>query len=228
MSEKKTIAIVAGAGSGRRLGLAAKKPFVMLGGRPIITYCLAVLGASKIIDEIIVAVDESCIGRMRRLIPRYHLKKIRDVVRGGASRFESVRNCLERLDPSCGIVLIHDAARPFLEEGLIRGTIASAKRFGASIAAVPEQDTIKSVKGGLFISNTVDRSRIWRAQTPQVFRRSLIVEAYANAPRDSSKITDDSCLIERLGKKVRIASGSYKNIKITTKEDLTLARKLIR
>jgi len=223
------IAIVPAAGTGSRLGLAVKKPFVMLGDDgPIVAYCLRALAASAMIEGIIVAVEGTCVGRFKRVISRYRLKKIKGVVRGGASRFESVRNCLERLDPSSGMVLIHDAARPFLDEKLIRRTISAARRFGAAIAAVPEKDTIKSVDKGGHVTGTPDRSVIWKAQTPQVFRRSLIVEAYAKAPADQSKITDDSLLVERLGKKVKVVFGSYSNIKITTRDDLEFAKFLIR
>ena len=224
----KTVAIVAGAGYGKRLGSPAKKPFVRLDGRPLIIYSLKALDSSPSIDGIIVAVERSCLERFRGLIKKYRLKKVMHVVAGGKTRYESVRKCLGKVDTSFDIVLVHDAARPLVDAGLIRRSVDLAGRFGGCVVAVPAKDTVKLAGTGLFVYKTVPRSRVWAAQTPQTFRRALIVKAYNNAPRDGSKITDDSFLLERLGGRVKILPGSYRNIKITTKEDLALARALLR
>ena len=224
----KTVAIVAGAGSGKRLGCPAKKPFVDLKGRPLIIYSLKTLDSSPSIDGIVVAVERSCLKRFSGLIKRYHIRKVKFIVSGGRTRYESIRNCLSKVDASYGIVLVHDAARPLVDEGLIRGSISTAKRFGGCIAAVPVKDTVKTAGKDLFITKTIERSKVWAAETPQTFRRALIMKAYRNAPRDHSKITDDSYLIERLGAKVKILMGSYRNIKVTTKEDLALAGMLLK
>ncbi len=223
----KTAAVVAGAGSGRRLGLKVRKPFVMLDGVPLIIHCLRTLDSSPRIDTIIVAIEKSCAGRLARLIKRYGLKKVREIVIGGKTRFESVRNCLRKAGNSYDVVLIHDAARPFLDERLIRESVAAAKECGGCIVSVPETDTVKRVNGELEIDATLDRSRIWRAQTPQAFRRSLIVGAYEKASGHLGNVTDDASLLEREGRKVRVVFGSYRNIKITTREDLALARALL-
>ena len=132
------------------------------------------------------------------------------------------------MDASCDIVLVHDAARPFLDERLIRESISAAKRFGGCIAAVPVKDTVKLAGRNLFIAGTIERSLVWAAETPQTFRYDLIMRAYKNAPRDKLKITDDSYLLERLGARVKILMGSYRNIKITTREDLMLAGMLLK
>ena len=221
----KTIAIVPAAGSGRRLGLKVKKPFVLLGGKPLVTYVLSVLESSNLIDAIIVAVEKSSIRRFKDLIKKYRFKKIIDIVIGGRTRFESVKSCLKRINFSCDIVLIHDGARPFLDKSLIGDSIRLAVKFGACIVAVPESDTVKFVDKDLFVKKTLDRNKIFRAQTPQTFRCNLIKKAYDVKGED--RITDDAALVENLGKKIKILKGSYRNIKITIKEDLKLAEVLL-
>ena len=223
----KTVAIVAGAGSGKRLGLKTKKPFVSLRGKPLIAYSLGVLDSSPSIDGIIVAVDRSCLRRFSRLRGKCRFRKIKDVVMGGRTRAESVRNCLRKVGGSYDVVLVHDAARPFLDHDVIRRSIAAAMKFGSSVVSIPESDTVKRVGEGLFVEETLERSRIWRAQTPQSFRRSLIVDAYAKAKARRGEITDDSSLVERMGKRVKVVVGSPRNLKITTKEDLLLAEALL-
>lgn len=227
-SQSRTIAIVPAAGFGKRLAVRAKKPFVLLGGKPLVSYAIAKLDASPEIDDIIIAAERSCVKRLRALTRRYRFKKILDIIAGGKTRFESVRNCLDRIGPHYDIVLIHDAARPFLDERLIRSSIGLARRFGACIAAVAETDTIKSTTKDLYIKETLDRKNIFRAQTPQAFRYGLIKKAYSiDAACPGRLATDDASLVEMLGVKVKILKGSGRNIKITTKEDLKIAEVLI-
>ncbi len=221
----RTVAIVPAAGSGKRMGLKARKPFVLLGGKPLIVHTLKRLDSSKFIKSIVVAVEKSNISRFKGLIKRYGFKKVIKVVVGGKTRFESVRNCLREINHSFDIVLIHDAARPFVHEDEIRMSISLAKRYGGCIVAVPESDTVKLADNNSFIVKTLARDRIFRAKTPQVFRYDLIKKAYALKGRNM--ITDDSSLVERLGKRVKIFKGSYRNIKITTKEDLKIAEALL-
>ena len=218
-------AIVPAAGSGHRLGLKIKKPFVLLKGKPLISYTLRALDSSPSIDGIIVAADRPSVKRLRRLIKRYRLKKVIDVVAGGPTRYESVRNCLKKVDASYDIVLVHDGARPFVEEAVISGSINMASKFGACIVAVPESDTVKLVDKCMFINKTMDRAMIYRAGTPQVFRRRIIKTAYGLKRADN--VTDDASLVERLGVKVKVLKGPYSNIKITTREDLKMAEALL-
>ncbi|MBN2453159.1 MAG: 2-C-methyl-D-erythritol 4-phosphate cytidylyltransferase [Candidatus Omnitrophica bacterium] len=217
----RTIAIVPAAGSGRRLSLKRKKPFVLLRGMPIVIRTLKALEACGIIEAIVVASEPSCMKRLFTLVRRYRLKKVLDIVAGGRTRFESVRNCLGCVDPSFDIVVIHDGARPFVEKNIIEESIKLAAKFGGCISAVAENDTVKLAGRDLFVERTLDRGRLYRAQTPQVFRRDIIKEAYERA--SGTGITDDAGLVEGLGKKVKILAGSYRNIKITTKEDLKSA-----
>lgn len=221
----KTIAIVPAAGSGKRLGLKVKKPFVLICGRPLIAHTLGALERSDAIDAIMVAVEKGYVKRLADTIKKYGFKKVTDIVVGGSTRYESVRNCLERIGPSYGVVIVHDGARPFIDTALLKRTVDSAKKYGSAIAALPERDTVKLGDKDMFIRSTLDRNRIFRAQTPQAFRYHLIKKAYGL--KRKTPATDDSSLLEALGHRVKIIAGSGRNIKITTKEDLKIAEVLL-
>jgi len=225
MSPARTVAVVPAAGYGKRLGCRAKKPFVLLGSRPLVSYALKTIDGCESVDGIIIAAERHCIKDFERLVRRFKFKKVIDIVAGGKTRFQSVKNCLRRVPQFVDVVLIHDGARPFLEEWMITDSIRMAEKFGGCILAVPESDTVKLVDRNLFISRTLDRSKVYRAQTPQVFRRDLIQKAYGRATKKD--ITDDASLAEALGIKVKVLKGSCRNIKITTKEDLELAEVLL-
>lgn len=221
----RTIAIVPSAGSGKRLGIKTKKPFVLLGGEPILARTLKAINGCGAVDAILIAVEKSCVKKTEGLVRKFGIAKVAGIVVGGKTRYESVRNCLGKVDDSYGIVLIHDGARPLVDNALLEGSIRIAGRYGSCIAAVPENDTVKLVDGNLFIRKTLDRTKVFRAQTPQVFRRGLIQKAYAI--KGNSRVTDDSGLVEAIGKKVKILEGTYRNIKITTKEDLEFAQAVL-
>jgi 2-C-methyl-D-erythritol 4-phosphate cytidylyltransferase len=195
----------------------------MLGGQPLVSYALKALNDCRSIDAIIMAGERSCAGRLKKIAKQFRIHKLINVVVGGATRSESVRNCVKRIGPSFDIVLIHDAARPFVDNGVIERSIAAAMKFGASVAAVPESDTVKLSDDRLFIKKTLDRNRIFRAQTPQAFRYEVIKKAYSDNP---SGFTDDASAVEG-SCKVKIVAGDRKNIKITTKEDLVIAEALL-
>jgi 2-C-methyl-D-erythritol 4-phosphate cytidylyltransferase len=147
---------------------------------------------------------------------------------GGASRSESVAAGLETLREECSVVLIHDAARPFVERGVIDAVVSHARKGEAAIAAIPLSDTLKeaSAADGALVSRTVSRERLWRAQTPQGFPRPVLNEAHARARREGRPGTDDAELVERCGVAVRLVTDSSHNLKITTSEDLALAELL--
>lgn len=222
----KTIAVIPAAGSGQRLGTRTKKPFVLLGGKPLVSYALKTLNDCESIDAIIVASERSCVAKVERIAKRFGIDKLACVVVGGKTRFESVRNCIKKIGPSFDMVLIHDAARPFIDEATIERSVAAAKKFGSSVVAVRESDTVKLVDDKLFVAKTLDRQKIFRAQTPQVFRYHIAKRAFA-AAGSSDGLTDDVSLAERIGVRVKIVEGSYSNIKITTKEDLKFAKGLL-
>ncbi|MFH1996128.1 MAG: 2-C-methyl-D-erythritol 4-phosphate cytidylyltransferase [Candidatus Omnitrophota bacterium] len=223
----KTVAIVAAGGVGRRLGYRTPKPFIRLAGKPLVLYCLETLEASNCVDSVLIAVERSSIKRLNRTVRNASLKKVRAVVEGGRDRSRSVRNCLELVDMSYDVVLVHDAARPFVDADTLKRSIRAAGKFGACLTAVPEVDTVKEVRGGA-VTRTLDRSVIWRAQTPQAFRRSVILGAYKNVRTTDRETTDDSTLVELQEKKVRVIHGSYMNIKITTRDDLAFAEAIVR
>ncbi|MCX5678365.1 MAG: 2-C-methyl-D-erythritol 4-phosphate cytidylyltransferase [Candidatus Omnitrophica bacterium] len=225
MSLARTVAIVPAAGYGSRLALKTKKPFVLLKGKPIIAHTLEALERCKAVDEIVIASESSCVGRFKDLVRRYRFGKVSGIVIGGKTRFESVKNCLMKIGPSFDIVIVHDGARPFVDDTAISESVRLARKFGACIVGTPETDTVKLVDKRLFIKKTLNRNRIFRAETPQVFKYDIIKKAYATT--DKAKITDDAGLVEHLGMPVKILIGTRNNMKITTKEDLRLAEALL-
>jgi len=221
----RTVAIVPAAGAGKRLGLKTKKPFVMLKGKPLVYYVLKALNDSPEVGGIVIASDKGAISTFKKLANKYRFHKVIRIVVGGRTRTESVRNSLKAVAGGCDIILIHDGARPCLDEPLIRKSILFARKYGGCIAAAPMHDTVKVAGKGLFIEKTLDRRNLFRAQTPQAFRFSLIKRAYARRPPVG--ITDDASLVERLGGRVKILAGGSGNIKVTTRQDLKIAEALL-
>lgn len=222
----KIIAIVAAAGSGKRLKKSTEKPFIKLKSKPLIVYALSALNKSPHIDKIVLVVRKKFIKKTKGLVEKYNLRKVKFVIAGGNSRGNSVTNGLKFVDKDADFVLIHDGARPFLDRRLIEKAIKVVKRFGACSVCIPITPTVKKAKKG-YITKTLNRRELWDTQTPQVFKREIIMKAYKNQ-RLVKALTDDSSLVERLGYKVRIVKGSYKNIKITTKEDLLVANAFLK
>ena len=188
-------------------------------------YALKALQSCGAIDAVIIAAEPSCVGRMARLARQYRLTKVMAVVAGGKTRSVSVRNCFKKVPAGCEVVLIHDAARPFLDGQMIESAVRAAKRFGACVAAVPETDTVKLVDRKMSVRRTLDRSSVFRAQTPQAFRWDVIRKAYGASGKPL--VTDDAAMVERANGAVKIIPGSYRNIKITTQEDLKIAEALL-
>jgi len=229
MRRARVLAIVPAAGSGKRLGLSSKKPFVILKGKPLLYYALKALNSSDAVTQIFVAAQSSEIRRIENIVRRYKLNKVKRVIVGGRTRLESVGNCLKEAADDFEVALVHDAARPLIDADLIDRSVKLALKYGACVAAVPESDTVKSVDDKLFITKTLDRDRIFRAQTPQAFRMDILKKAYAACARRGGvrKATDDSGLVEAIGCRVKIVESSYRNIKVTTKVDLKLAEVLL-
>lgn len=223
----KVSAIVPSAGRGIRLRSKTEKPFVMLGDKPILARTLLKLSKNSRIKEIILAVKKDKINKTKQdIINKYQIKKVK-VVKGGLRRQDSVYNALKAVSDDADFVLIHDGVRPFVTDKLIAVLLKGALRYGASVAAIPVKPTLKFTRSKRFIEYTPDRKNYWEAQTPQVFRKVLIEKAYKNAIAKNIRATDDSTLTEKIGIRPKIVSGLYSNIKITTQEDLALARILI-
>lgn len=214
-------AIVLAAGVGKRLGIPVPKPLVEICKKPVIIYSLKEFDQHPDIDEIIVVVSAQNKAAIAKIIKQSSFKKIKALCLGGKRRQDSVYNGLGAISQDSNWVLVHDSARPLINRKLITEVISAAKKTGAAILGVPVKATIKSVKKGSLVDKTVDRSNLWEIQTPQVFKKELIFEAYHRFHK--ANFTDDASLVERLGKHVKIVMGSYENIKITTQEDLFFA-----
>ncbi len=215
-------AIILAAGGGRRLNAGVPKPLVKIGKFPAIIYSLGSLSRHADVDEIIIVINAGNQKAITKAVVRYSFKKIKAFVLGGQRRQDSVYNGLKEVSAHADWVLIHDSARPFIDQESIAGVIAAAKKTGAAILGVPVKATIKSIKSKGMVDRTLDRSNLWEIQTPQVFKKELILKAYKKYSKRN--VTDDASLVEKLGKKVKIVPGSYENIKITTKEDLLFAQ----
>ncbi len=225
----KTIAIVPAAGTGERMGIDRKKPYLLLNQRPLLYYTLTALDSIPSIAQIIVAVapgdERFC---QQQVLEKFHFNKSIQIIPGGSSRQESVRRLLERVPEDAQLVLIHDGARPLITPELLEQAIAETRVWKATVLAVPVKDTIKSANDTLQIEKTISRERLWAIQTPQTFERSVIQEAHQRASQEGFIGTDDAALVERMGVQVKIVMGSYDNIKITTPEDLIVAEALLK
>ncbi|MCX5694103.1 MAG: 2-C-methyl-D-erythritol 4-phosphate cytidylyltransferase [Candidatus Omnitrophica bacterium] len=214
-------AIILAAGQGRRLKTVVPKPLIKIGKLPVIVYSLGTLDKHPGIDEIIVVVNSRNQRAIKQLINRYSFKKIKGLVLGGRRRQDSVYNGLKIVNGNSRWVLIHDSARPFIDRESITNVIAAARKIGCAIVAVKPKATIKLSCRNNTVAETLNRDNLWEAQTPQVFKKELILEAYKKY--STGNVTDDASLVEKLGKQVLLVQGKYENIKITTKEDLLFA-----
>ena len=220
--------MVPAAGRGLRMGSQTPKQFLTLGGLPVLVHTLRALEASDAIADIILAVPETdrefC---LREVITPQRFTKVRKIVAGGAQRQDSVRQGLDAVDEGTDVVLVHDAVRPFLTQTMIGQVIDAAVKHGAAVVAVPVGDTVKQVGADGLIDCTVDRGRLWLAQTPQAFRLALFQEAHRKAVIDGIQGTDDTQLVERLGHRVAVVEGDGENIKITRPEDFIIGEAIL-
>lgn len=216
------------AGQGKRMESAVKKQYIELDGKPLIYYALKTFQDSEIIDEIILVVGEGQVSYAREeIVEKYGISKVSTVVEGGAERYDSVWQGLKAIeeDQEAAFVFIHDGARPFVDEAVLRRGYESVKQFRACVAGMPSKDTVKLVDEDTFAVNTPERKYVWTVQTPQIFEKNLIVEAYARLMQEEhAQVTDDAMAVELMMKApVKLFEGSYENIKITTPEDLRVA-----
>jgi len=219
-------AIVLAAGAGKRLKSGVSKPLVKIAKRAAIIYSLEVLDKHFSINEIIVVVSSGNQKQIKEIVDNCFFKKITHFVMGGKRRQDSVNNGLKAVSLNSDFILIHDAARPFIDSKAITKVIQAAKISGAAILGVPVKATIKRVKRSGLVDQTLDRNNLWEIQTPQVFKKELIFKAYKKFSKNN--VTDDAALIEKLGENVKIVLGSYENIKITTYDDLLFAQTIAR
>ncbi|MBU1742705.1 MAG: 2-C-methyl-D-erythritol 4-phosphate cytidylyltransferase [Proteobacteria bacterium] len=220
----KTTAIVPAAGSGVRLGEATPKQWLEVAGRPLVVHTLERLAACGAVDRIVLVVDDP--GRAEAVLGGFDLPKLGPIVPGGVRRQDSVRAGLAAAGDA-DLVAVHDAARPLVTPDLVARVIEVAVRTGAAVAALRVEDTIKRGDEAGLVRQTIDRSGLWRVQTPQVFRTQWLVEAYARADQEDLAVTDDAGLVEAAGFAVTLVPGEAINFKVTTPEDLALARRLL-
>lgn len=217
--------ILPAAGSGKRMGAGKNKLFLELVDKPIIIHTLEVFEKDEACRAIYLAVKPSERAYIEEQLQQYHITKVVAMPEGGEERQQSVYACLNAMKDS-KIVLVHDAARPFIEQHTIHELAAAAFEKGAAIAGVRAKDTMKRVVNGL-IEETVDRSSLWMIQTPQAFEFQLLKEAADAAEAVGFLGTDEAMLVERMNKAVYIVESSYENVKITTKEDLVFGEAIL-
>ncbi|UII56049.1 2-C-methyl-D-erythritol 4-phosphate cytidylyltransferase [Cytobacillus spongiae] len=217
--------IIPAAGQGKRMGAGKNKLLLELKGIPVFIHTLKVFQADDQCEGIILAIHPDDRKNMEALILQHHISKVISFVIGGKERQHSVYNGLKAVEKA-EVVLVHDGARPFVEQLAIHELVEAAKKDGAAILAVPVKDTIKKVENHK-VAVTVERSSLWAVQTPQAFRISLLHKAYEKAEQDHFLGTDDASLVERLGERVVIVEGNYDNIKLTTPEDLYFAEAIL-
>lgn len=217
-------AILPAAGKGRRFG--APKQYLDLHGEPLLVHVARRVASCAAVDALVVVVPPGDEAQVRGLLEGAGVPKVHAVVPGGAERADSVRAGLDACPASASLALIHDAARPFASVALFERVIAEAKQHGAAIAALPCTDTVKASDDGAGIDETLDRGRLWLAQTPQVFRIDWLQEAYASlGPAAAALATDEASILEQAGRRVRLVPGEQENFKVTEPGDRERAQR---
>lgn len=237
--KKKCTAVILAAGTGSRMKSSVSKQFMPLRGKPLVCYALQAAEDSEIIDDCILVTGAEDVAWVKdEIVRKYHFQKVNHVIAGGKERYVSVGNAMRLLadaESSGGYVFIHDGARPFLTEKILRDTYEAVQKYHACVSAVRSKDTIKIADEEGFVVQTPNRDLVWHMHTPQVFETELIVRAYAaleeKLPELSEKgirITDDAMVVEYFTDyKVKLVEGSYENIKLTTPEDYLTAERIL-
>lgn len=224
MEKQKYAAIVLAAGSGKRMNSKVHKQYLIIQDRPVLYYSLKAFEDSAV-DEIVLVVgkgeEEFC---RKEIVDKYGISKVKAIVEGGKERYHSVFEGLKQTSDA-DYVLIHDGARPFVNQDIIRRCMQEVQKYQACVVGMPVKDTIKIADEEGYAKQTPDRKNVWMIQTPQTFSYALIYEAYGEMLKtEDTAITDDAMVLERIeGKKSKLIEGSYRNIKITTPEDLLIA-----
>ena len=208
--------IIPAAGVGSRFG--EEKQFKLLGGRPLLFYSLQPFLESSIIQEIIVVVPGNQITSIHRDLMSMSVGKPIKVISGGVRRQDSVENGVSASSSSANLICIHDAVRPFVTENMIANSISACENYDGAVVALPSRDTVKLSENDQ-IKETLDRSLIWLAQTPQTFKKDKLMAAFDNADRNNITATDEAALMEAMGFSIALVEGHPNNFKITTQDD---------
>ena len=219
---KNTLIIAAG-GVGKRTGLDIPKQFYMLSGIPVIVRTIRVFENMDDITDIIITCHKDYVEYTKTMMKEYGIDKVKCVTEGGDTRRQSVYNALKNVSDDTDYVLIHDAARPFINEDSIRRCILDAESTGCAAVGKRVVDTLKRTDGAGFITDTVDRDNLWQIQTPQIFKKDIICDCHQRCINDCFEATDDCMICERYGYSIKITESSCNNIKITDKSDIQLA-----
>jgi len=220
-------AVVAAAGQSSRMA-GADKQMLSLGGVPVLARSLRALESVPQVEGIVLSAHPDRVAWFRDAVAEWDLKKIKAVVPGGIDRQQSVFLGLLAVPFDCRLVIVHDGARPLVSQAEIMDLMAAAADFGAATLAVPVKDTVKVADGEGFVAGTPERQKLWLTQTPQGFSFPVLLEAHRRAAARGERYTDDASLLEACGRRVKIVQGSYRNIKITTPEDVLIAEALLR
>ena len=219
----KTQVVIVAAGTGSRLKLKIPKALVVLKRKPMVCWSLDVFQKCSLIDGIVLVGNKNYLSSFKKIAKGF--SKVKAVIAGGAMRVDSVRLGLAATDNDTRFVLVHDAARPLIDEASVRRLLETLKTYKAAILATPVKPTIKMVNKDLCVQSTLPRPLLWEAQTPQGFDREILIKAHSQ--RLKEEITDDAMLVEKLGIKVKVVMGQVRNIKVTTAEDLQLAGRML-
>lgn len=223
----KIVSVILAGGKGKRMGSKLSKQFIEINNKPIIYYTLKAFESCKEIDDLVLVLPKDEIDYFKKEIePRFDFK-ISKIVEGGKERQDSVYNALNSIE-DCEIVLIHDGARAFVSNKIIEDGIKYSREFGSAAPGVMPKDTIKVKNLSGFSINTPERKSLVAVQTPQCFKYDLIKKGHEKVKHENIKVTDDTMIVELLGERVYIFEGDYKNIKVTTPEDLILAKHFAR
>jgi 2-C-methyl-D-erythritol 4-phosphate cytidylyltransferase len=223
LSRERVGAVVVAAGSSQRMG-GLDKIFASIAGKPVLGHVLRVFQGCSLVDQVVVVLNAAGLERAREVVETEGFSKVVALCRGGERRQDSVAEGLNKLE-GCHWVVVHDGARPCVTAGLVERGLDEARETGAAIAGVPVKETMKIVDAGQVVQNTPERRNLWVAQTPQIFRFDIIVQAHRQT---SQEVTDDAAAVEAMGHKVRVYMGSYENLKVTTPEELALAESILR
>lgn len=220
--------VIVAAGTGSRMKKDINKQFIKLKNKEIVAHTIEKFYNSENIDDIVVVIREDEEEYFNKNIKeKYGFTNIK-VAHGGNERQDSVFNGIKMLKKECDVVLIHDGARPFVTDDIIKRSINKANEYNAIVVGVKVKDTIKVVSDNGNIVDTPNRSYLWAVQTPQVFKYDIITKAYEDAYNNNYYGTDDAMLVERIGYNVKMIEGSYNNIKITTQEDLEFGEQILK
>lgn len=225
----KLAVIIPAAGSGTRMGSRIPKPFLMLQNITILEHTIRCFSKMQLVSQIVISTSEEWFDDVGEILGKYKNVGLKlAVVLGGNERQFSIQNGFSVIDKDISLIAVHDAVRPFISEELVTECSLKAQEFGGAIIAVPAKDTIKQVDSSFSIIDTPDRSTLWQAQTPQIFKKELLISAYESALETGFLGTDDASLVERIGGIVKVVEGDRRNLKITYPIDLKIAELILK